>query len=257
MHKDLESFYEEDPNFRICIASHSSTKALSIEEDFDTAIPHLNIKRLTGVESGTQQKAYFEYINETLSDTNVFIFILVIESGVDITIPVQKVYGVLCSRSNSQRAYMHMLASCRNVKDRQIDIANGAYLYINNNHNFWTYTYVIRLNKSTVGNTMRKNISVFNEVERLNKHPSRFVNYLKQLARSKGISFDIDEEPYETDEELPPAKDATTNYRLEAIRDAPNITAPEYEELVSRNNMGQTTTEIITSKSIGTVGNII
>ena len=50
---------------------------------------------------------------------------------------------------------------------------------------------------------MRKNISVFNEVERLNKHPSLFVNYLKQLARSKGISFDIDEAPYETEEETP------------------------------------------------------
>ena len=83
---------------------------------------------------------------------------------------------------------------------------------------------------------MRKNISVCSDVERLNKHPGLFANYLKQLARSKDISFDIDEEPYETDEELPPTKDATTNYNIEGIQDAPNITAPEYEELVSRKN---------------------
>ena len=78
------------------------------------------------------------------------------------------------------------------------------------------------------------------KVERLNKHPSLFVNYLKQLARSKGISFDLDEAPYETEEEIPPAstaKDATTNYRLEAIRDAPNITTAEYEEIVTRKKM--------------------
>ena len=60
-------------------------------------------------------------------------------------------------------------------------------------------------------------MSVFSEVERLNKHRSLFVNYLKQIARSKGISFDIDEAPYETDEDLPPTKDAPTNFRLEAI----------------------------------------
>ena len=88
---------------------------------------------------------------------------------------------------------------------------------------------------------MRKNISVFNEVERLNKHPSLFVNYLKQLARSKGISVNIDEAPHE--KAVSTAKDATTNYRLQAIRDAPNITPIEYEELVTQKKMGQTTTE--------------
>jgi hypothetical protein len=64
---------------------------------------------------------------------------------------------------------------------------------------------------------------VFNEVERLSKHPSLCVDYLKQLARSKGISVNIDEAPRE--------------------RDAPNITPTEYEELVTQKKPGQTTTE--------------
>ena len=91
------------------------------------------------MDSGTKKKAYFEDINETRQATNVSIFTPVIESGVDITIPVQTVYGVLRSRSNSQRAYMQMLARCRNVSDRQIDIANVSYLKINSNHSCWTY----------------------------------------------------------------------------------------------------------------------
>ena len=223
LRKDLERFYKDDPQFRICIASQSSTKALSIEEDLIQRFPHLNVKRLTGVDSGTTKKAYCEEINETLQATNVFIFTPVIESGVDITIPFQTIYGVLCSRSYSQRAYMQMLARCRNVKDQQIDIANGPYQKINNNYKFWPYKEVLILNKSTVGDTMRKNISVFNEVERLNKHPSLFVNYLKQLARSKGISVNIDEAPRE--------------------RDAPNITPSEYAEFVTQKKMVQTTTE--------------
>ena len=82
---------------------------------------------------------------------------------------------------------------------------------------------------------------MFNEVERLNKHPSLFVNYRKQLARSKGISANLDEAPHEKAEST--AKGATTNYRLEAIQKAPNITDTEYEELVTQKKPGQTTTE--------------
>ena len=46
LHKDLESFYKEDPHFRICIASQSSTTAMSIEEDTIQRFPYLNVKRL-------------------------------------------------------------------------------------------------------------------------------------------------------------------------------------------------------------------
>ena len=82
---------------------------------------------------------------------------------------------------------------------------------------------------------------MFNEVERLNKHPSIVVNYLKQLARSKGISANVDEAPHEKAEST--AKAATTNYRLEAIKEAPHITDIEYEELVTIKKMGKKTTE--------------
>ena len=70
----------------------------------------MHVKRLIGIDSRTKKKAYFEYISETLADTNVFIFARVIESGVDITIPTQRIYGVLCPRSNNQSAYTQMLA---------------------------------------------------------------------------------------------------------------------------------------------------
>jgi hypothetical protein len=41
----------------------------------------------------------------------------------------------------------------------------------------------------------RKNISIHNEVERLNKHPSLFINYLRVLAEGKGIKFQIQSPP--------------------------------------------------------------
>ena len=94
--------------------------------------------------------------------------------------------------------------------------------------------------------TTRKTISVFNDVERLNKHPSLCIIYLKQLAHSKGIAFSIDQTAHQPDETAKPvstAKDARTNYIIQAIRDAPNITASEYDELTRRKKQGQTTTE--------------
>ena len=74
--------------------------------------------------------------------------------------------------------------------------------------------------------TRRKNISVFNHVERLNKHPSLFINYLRQVAANKGISFNIDEGLL--DKDATKAKDPRTNYRLQSIIQAQDITYNQY-----------------------------
>ena len=107
----------------------------------------MNLKGLIRLDSGMTNKYYFEDINTTLEATNAFIYSPVIESGVDITIQIQKIYGILCGQSNSQRAYMQMLARCRKVKGGHIDIANGPLLKINKNHNFRTYKDVLEFNK--------------------------------------------------------------------------------------------------------------
>ena len=51
------------------------------------------------------KKEYFEDISESLKACSVFISSPVIEPGVDITIPMKKVYGVLSGLSNSQRSF--------------------------------------------------------------------------------------------------------------------------------------------------------
>jgi hypothetical protein len=260
LHRDLEGFYQSDPGFRVCIVSQSSGQALSLESDLGDRFPHLKIKRLVGIDSGMTKKQYFEDINKTLEDTNIFIYSPVIESGVDITIPVKKVYGVLCCKSNSQRAYMQMLARCRNVEDGNIDLCNDANLGINNNYNFWSYSEVLELNKAVVDlgvrkmvftgsqvrleediDTRRKNISVYNQVEELNKHPSLYINYLKVMAHSKGYGFNIDQSLPEVS--TASKKDPRTNYKLQSIIDAPDITRDEYDELSLKKKQGLTTTD--------------
>ena len=199
-----------------------------------------------------------EDINKTLSAVHVFIYSPTIESGVDITVPVKKVYGVLCCKSNSQRAYLQMLARCRNVEDGRMDIMNASELRINKNHCFWKHKEVLELNKTTVApgfnfaitgstlrltdniDTRRKNRSVFNQVEKLNKHPSLFINYLRVLATQKGTGFMIDQEG---NKEEVKTKEPRTNYSLQAILQAKDIDGDEYERLTRRKKAGKTTTE--------------
>ena len=51
-----------------------------------------------------------------------FIFSPGIESGADITIPIKKIYGVLSSQSNSQRAFLMLVARCRKIEDPVVDV---------------------------------------------------------------------------------------------------------------------------------------
>jgi hypothetical protein len=253
LHADLQRFHRADAGFRVCIVSQSSSQAVSLEESLRDKFPNLRVRRLVGTDSGATKKEVLEDINKYLENVNVFIYSPVIESGVDITVPVKKIYGTLSCKSNSQRSYLQMLARCRNVEDGRIDILNDVQFRVNTNHYFWTYKEVQELNKDTVQpgmrmlvsgdhmrlaetvDTRRKNISVFNHVERLNKHPCLFINYLRVLAKGKGMGFTIDDEGKPNE----PRK----NYRLEAIMQAKDLTKEEYKEIGMRKKRGETTVE--------------
>ena len=249
--------------------SQSSTKVVVLETELKERYPHLNIKRLIGSDSGETKRQALEDINETLEDVNVFLYSPVIESGVDITVKVKKVYGLLCSSSNSQRAFLQMINRCRCVEDPNMDFLNDGRLRINSNYNFWKYAEVMELNQHTVTNTRpefliedgrmrvaeneanskRKSISVFNTVERLNKHPSVFINYLRVLANAKGMTFNIqypptEEEPATEDQAAAPQKKKTkVESMASSIAGAKDLTQEEYDEISKRKMMGKTTTD--------------
>ena len=182
-----------------------------------------------------------------------------IESGVDITVKVKKVYGLLCSNSNSQRAFLQMINRCRCVEDPNMDFLNDGRLRINSNYNFWKYAEVMELNQHTVANTRpefliedgrmrvaeneanskRKSISVFNTVERLNKHPSVFINYLRVVAIAKSMTCNIqypptEEEPATEDQAAAPQKKTKVESRASSIAGAKDLTQEEYEEIFQR-----------------------
>ena len=208
------------------------------------------------MDSGETKKQTLKDINETLKDINVFIYSPVIESGVDITIRVKKIYGTLSAKSNSQRAYLQMLARCRNVEEGEIPILNDPSFKINNNYFFGTFKELEAMNREMVRSTAfkfeivgdeirqaapedetRKTISIYNETENLNKHDSVFLNYLRSLAQSKGYGFQIDQAE-EGDKITRPE-----NTKVAAILEAQDIDEEEFERLDRLKKMGKTTTE--------------
>ncbi|MFM7983803.1 MAG: hypothetical protein ACKPKO_31210, partial [Candidatus Fonsibacter sp.] len=129
--RQLAHYCKQDPRFRVCIVSQSSTKVVVMETELRERYPHLNIKRLIGSDSGETKRRALEDINETLEDVNVFLYSPVIELGMDITVKVKKVFGMLSSSSNSQRAFLQMINRCRCVEDPNKDFLNDGRLKIN------------------------------------------------------------------------------------------------------------------------------
>jgi len=223
---DLDRFHAEDPRFRVCIVTQSSSKAVALESELHASHPHLVVRKLVGTDSGETKRECLEDINETLSEVNVFIFSPVIESGVDITVKIRKIFGVLSCKSNCQRAFLQMANRCRCVEEPRMDFLNDRSFKINHTYTFWKFPEVLELDRQTVQstrleflvsdgelsvsasdrNTRRKTISVFNTVEKLNKHPSLYINYLRVLAVGKGMNFTIQGTPAKEGEGRAPGR---------------------------------------------------
>jgi hypothetical protein len=222
-----------------------------------------NSSPISGNDGGQTKREYLDDINETLLETNVFLYSPVIEAGVDITVPVKKVYGILSANSNSQRAFMQMINRCRRVEEPRMDFLKGEGLDLNNNYNFWTFKEIMHLNRHTVDatraefivdddgelklkenalNKQRKTISVYNTVEEKNKHPSLFINYLKVLAASKGIKFEVQARPEEQEGAKQKKKKSKKNAKIEQILTAKDLDEDEFEELSLKKKAGKTTT---------------
>ena len=131
--------------------SQSSSKVDELYAEIQGQLPHLTVKKLTGKDGGETKKQFLEDINETLEDTNVLLYSPVTEAGVDITVKVKKVYGILSAKSNSQRAFLQMINRRRNVEEPRMDFLKGEGLEINSNYNFWKHSEVLELNRVTVG----------------------------------------------------------------------------------------------------------
>jgi len=141
-----------------------------------------------------------------------------------------------------------------------MDFLKSESLDLNSNFNFWRFAEVQELNRHTVDNVRaefvledgeiqfkesalskhRKSISIYNTVERLNKHPSLFINYLKVLAEAKGIKFEVQAKPEGKEGQK---KKTKMTAKVDRILDARDLEPEEYDELRRKKKLGKTTTK--------------
>ena len=100
----------------------------------------------------------------------------------------------------------------------------------------------LRVEETTLSK-QRKNVSVYNTVETLNKHPSIFINYLRVLAGLKGIKFQIQAVPEEQKGQPKKKKKTKKNAQIEQILTAKDLAYKELEELSFKKRAGKTTTQ--------------
>ena len=132
------------------MVSQCASEALGLAEELRRTYPKLVVKSLVGADSGETKRQMLSNINETLKDTNIFIYSPVLEAGVDITVKVKKLYGMLCAGSNSPRAYLQMLARCRNVEEATLEVLSDLRFAANHNYCFWRYHEVLDIHRKTV-----------------------------------------------------------------------------------------------------------
>ena len=254
----FETLTKLDKTEKIAIVCQSPSVVESLKDDIKLSFSNLIVSTLTGLDDADTKRKAFDNINETVNNCNVFIYSPVIESGVDITVKIKKVMGVLTAKSNSQRAFMQMLARCRNVEDNTIILLNDEHFKIYKNcHSvkMWTFSEVKQLINDNDGDKqliinehekiefrdttdrIRMNNSIYNTVEKLNKHPSIYISYLQILACNKGYKFVIDEK----DERKKPPKEQTQNYKVEMLLNADDIDDAKYNILLEKRRKQQTT----------------
>lgn len=204
---DKDIFLEEikqslNNNKKIVIVSQSSEQCYHtfnlIKQDYDD----LKVAIYTGI-SNDKDKDDLKNVLENWTKLDVLIYSPTIESGVNFDIEhFDKIYGIISSGCNSQRAFCQMLSRVRKIKDSNITLWGNKIGYNKiNKYNIYTFDEVknclltldiIKINETIEGNKMTKRLThydinfCYNKIEELMKNKFFYVGYLEYLLTNKG-----------------------------------------------------------------------
>ena len=183
--------HDLEKGLNLCIVSMSSKIAESIFNMYKD-------KYKCCIHTGNGDDADLEKLKDVNSYWKNYQMILyspTVESGVDFNVEghINKIYGILSTKSTSQRAFMQMLARCRKVKDNKINILlndlpyyeNACYYTFNEArdyvislyHKYLKKEHVIEDNKMKIRYVYDDYVNnlVYNKQEELNKNTALFV----------------------------------------------------------------------------------
>jgi hypothetical protein len=246
-------------NKKIVICSMSSKKCSDIYDIIEKECKDKKVLIYTG-KTDDRNKLDLKDVNEHWSKCDVLIYSPTIESGVNFDMPYfDKIYGIVCLHSTSQRAFCQMLSRVRKINDSTIKILNvnfnitlneitenNKYQYDEIKHSLINLD-VIKMKELINNGKIKKELElydsnyVFNKIEILYKNDYYFLGQLKSLVEAKGHQFILDSTEYK------PIKKKDDNdlddEKVDELLKVPDITIIEYDILINKQSDSQATAE--------------
>ena len=198
-----------DNNKNIAIISQSRSECDNFYNLLSNKFENKIIKIYT---SFTDDLEKIKDINEEWLNCDCLIYSPTIEAGCSFNHNhYDKIYGILCNNTTSQRSYMQMLSRIRKIRCSEITILNDKMFKLReNNINYYNYNdiseeiklykifemkteYIKRDNKLLKINSFdnySKNY-IYNVIEQKNKESYYFLNKLKDIIESKNGIFNF------------------------------------------------------------------
>ena len=207
-YKDIEDSINNDE--KIVIVSQSAAKCEEIELILRNKFTYLQIQTYTG-NSDDQDKTNLKNVLDIWRNLDVLIYSPTIEAGVSFDLQhFDKIYGVVSSNCNSQRAFLQMLSRVRQTSNTNILILYQGLEYTAFEEqklisfdeiktSLITFN-IIKIEDTYINNKIVKRLTPFdvnycyNKIEELYKHKYYYLGYLEYLLKKKGheVEFNYD-----------------------------------------------------------------
>jgi len=190
---------------KIVIVSQTSNKCNNMYAYIKKKFPKIKMSIYTGSTSDLN-KTDLDDVKKNWSLLDVLIYSPTIEAGVNFDVlHFDKIYGIVCSNCNSQRAFCQMLARVRKTKDNNILLYASSLQYKKISKNK-VYSFdevqntlialdIIKINEVYEGSKIIKRLTpydtnyIYNKIEELMKHKYYYLGYLELLLKNKGHDF--------------------------------------------------------------------
>jgi hypothetical protein len=246
-------------NKHVVVASLSTKQCSFIFDMVKLEFPDKKISIYTG-QTDDQNKLDLLDVLSSWDKLDLLIYSPTIEAGVSFDIShFDKIYGIVCGRSTSQRAFVQMLSRVRKINCDTITILNISYTFkINtlNSNNMYSYTEVkqsllslgvISMTEIIKDGVIKRQLSLYdtnhihNKIEELYKHEYYFLAYLKHLLESKGHTFtNLDNMTKPKKKEINDDDNDIIDNILMSVKDIDKL---EYEKLIFKQKQSQATAE--------------
>lgn len=191
-----------DDKKKIVIVSQTSNMCDSLFVFIKQKYKDIKMAVYTG-STNDKDKTELSNVLKNWVELDVLIYSPTIESGVNFDIPhFDKIFGVVSSGCNSQRAFCQMLSRVRKITDNNIVILATRLNYVElKKSNIYTFDEVqtslitlgiIKVNETIEGSKMVKRLSsydinfCYNKIEELMKNKFYYLGYLVYLLKNKG-----------------------------------------------------------------------